>query len=271
MFFKKRRVARRRIARRPVRRAGGGRSSVVSKNVKRYVNRVLNRRIEDKQVGSAQIVNFGGVAEAPDLNAYPILPYTGYLIIPQGVTSGTRTGVECKVKKVMLNYVLTPLSYNAVTNPTPLPFHVQMMLGCIKAVKGQIPVAANISEMFNLGGTVLAPGGSLMDLNYPINDDYWDIKKVWSHKIGYAESAGTGATSGSQFYSNNDFKLNVVKRLNITKLCAAAMKFNDASNTHQGNNLFFMYQAIPATGGAFVAATTACQIQYFITIDYEDA
>lgn len=271
MFRKKRYAKRNRYVKKNARKAYGGRSSVVSKNVKRYVNRVLHRRIEDKQVGVANVLNFGGVAEDLALNAYPMLPYTGYLIIPQGVTQGTRTGNECKVKKVMLNYVLTPNPYNAVTNPTPLPFHVQLYLGCVKAMKGILPVAGDVGNMFNLGGTILAPGGSLMDLNYPTNDDYWDIKKLWSHKIGYAESAGTGGQAGNQFHSNNDFKYNVVKRMNITKLCATTMKFNDASTTHQGNNLFFMFQCIPATGAAYSATALPCQIQYFVTIDYEDA
>lgn len=269
MYRKKRYAKRKRYVTK--KKAYGGRSSVVSKNVKRYVNRVLNRRIEDKQVGAAQVQNFGGILESTDFNAFPILPYTGYLIIPQGVTQGTRTGNECKVKKVMLNYTLTPLPYNAVTNPTPLPFHVQLMLGCVKATKGVLPVAGDINQMFNLGGTVLAPGGSLMDLNYTINDDYWDIKKVWAHKIGYAESAGTGSLAGNQFFSNNDFKLNVVKRMDITKLCASTLKFNDASTTHQGNNLFFMFQCLPATGSSYSNVIQACQIQFFITIDYEDA
>lgn len=268
MYFRKKRsklVSKKRVALR------GGRSTVVSKNVKRYVARALSRRIEDKQVGVQGSIAFGSAIESPDLNAYPMLPYLGYLTIPQGVGQGQRNGNECKVKRVMLNYVLYPLPYNAGTNPASCPMHIQLFLGNVKLSKGILPITADVNNLFNLGGGVLAPTGSLTDLNLPINKDVWDIKKVWSHKLGYAESAGTGAVPTQQYFANNDFKLNITRRMDITRYCAAALKFNDNNATLIGNNTFFMFQALAANGAAFGATVVPAQIQFFVTIDYEDA
>lgn len=243
----------------------------VSVGVKRYVTRALNRRIENKQIAGTQALSFGSILESPDMNAYPILPYTGFLTCPQGVTQGTRTGNECKIKRVMLNYVLLPQQYNVTTNPIPVPIHVQMFLGAVKQYKGILPQSADVNLMFQLGGSAVAPGGTLMDLTYQINKDNWDIKKAWSHKLGYAAYGGTGTVPSQQSFTNNDFKLNVVGRIDITKHCAAVMKFNDGNSTHQGANLFFMFQAISANGAATGATVQTAQIQYSVSIEYEDA
>jgi len=243
----------------------------VSLSVKRFVKTAIAREIENKQIAITQALSFGNVVESPDLNAYPVLPYSGFTLLPQGVTQGTRTGNQCKIRRVMLNYVLLPQPYNATTNPNPVPVHVQLFLGAVKQYKGILPQSADINLMFQLGGTTVAPTGALLDLTYQINRDNWDIKKQWGHKLGYAAYGGTGTIPAQQSFTNNDFKLNVVNRMDITKHCAASMKFNDGNSTHQGANLFFMFQAIAANGAALPATVQAAQIQYSIIIEYEDA
>jgi len=243
----------------------------VSLSVKKYVKRALHAEIENKQIAASVTTSFGNINESPDLNAYPILPYSGFLTLPQGVTQGTRTGNQCKIRKVYLNYVLVPLPYNATTNTTPVPLHVQMFLGAVKQYKGILPQSADINLLFQLGGTSLAPGGTVLDLTYQVNKDNWDIKKMWMHKLGMANYGGTGTNPGFQSYANNDYKLNVVNKMDITKHCAAAMKFNDGNSTHQGANLFLMFQAVASNGLALAATQVVAQLQYSVIIEYEDA
>lgn len=239
--------------------------------VKKYVDRALDRRIETKTVSVSSQDQFGSILENATMNMYPILPYVGYLTIPQGVTQGTRTGNECKIRKVMLNYTLRPQIWDSVSNPFPNPFHVQLYLGNVKQYRGILPAASDVNLLYQLGAGTVAPTGALTDMTLEINTDNWDIKKAWTHNIGYALNNASGTQPAGQFFANNDFNLNVVQRLDITKLCASTLKFNDGSATHQGANLFFFYQAISASGSIFPATTRVCTIDFSITIEFEDA
>jgi len=266
----------RRKFRKAVRRAKprarvGRKTGGVTKAVKRYVKRTFASQTENKRANINSAATFGNVAHNATLNAYPMLPYTGYWSIGQGVTQGTRIGNQVKVRKLMLNYVLRPMPYNATTNVVPQPTEVDLFLGYLNQNSGTLPVAADISNLFQSGAGVAAPVGTLRDLISSINADYWTIKKRWRHKIGYAAYGGTGTDAPSQSYTNNDFKLNVVKKLNITNLVNKNLKFNDATSSVQGKNLFFMFQAVASSGGAFSATTTPCNIEFWIDLEYEDA
>lgn len=247
--------------------------TTVSQAVKKYVKRTLSAQLENKTAAveaEADFASYDSVT-TPSMNAFPMLPYTGYLTIPQGVTQGTRVGNEIKIKKVMLNYTLHPLPYDATTNGRPQPVEVLMYLGSTRASRGIVPDSADLSQFFQLGATARPPNGSLDDCLLEINRDYWDVKKAWRHKIGNSNNNGTGNLAAAQSFQNNDFKLNEVRRLNITKLCPKTVKFNDSSNPQQGPNLFFMYEAVPAAGGAFLGSQRVVHINFYLQIDYEDA
>ena len=251
---------------------GGKKSSAVSSAVKGYVKKAIAADLENKQVAATTITSFGSILQETSMNSRPILPYTGYgPLILQGVGQGGRVGNSCKIKSVFLNYVLYPLPYDVVTNPNPTPFHVQMFLGNVRQYKGILPQSTDVNLMFQLGSSTVAPQGTLIDLCSQINTDDWDIKKKWDHKLGYATSGGTGTSAIYQSYANNDFKLNVVRKMNITKHCNSLMKFNDAASTISGSNLFLFFQAISCNGGAYGATVQVARIQYQIIINYEDA
>lgn len=247
---------------------------IVSKTVKNYVKREFARQVENKTITSTLTqFAFGNIVESPDMNMYPILPYAGFLTLPAGVTQGTRVGNQCKVKSVMLNYVINPLQYNATTNLNPQPLIIMCFLGSVKATRGILPSSTDLTFLYQLGGTSVQPSGTTSDLLFDINTDYWDIKKKWTHKIGYANNAGTGNSAANQSFANNDFKYSVVRKMNITRYCDKVMKFNDSSPTHQGRNLFFFYQAVSATGILLGSAATnqSANMNHFINIVYEDA
>lgn len=265
-IYRKKRIIRKK---RVVRKTSKPKS--VSVAVKKYVKKALAVNIENKSIAVTASTSFGNILESPDMNVYPMMPYTGYLTIPQGVTQGTRTGNQVKIRRVMLNYALFPLKYDAVTNITPQPIEVLMYLGTIKRAKGEIPFAPDFSNLFQLGGTSTAPTGTLIDTCFDINKDFWDIKKSWRHKIGYSNYDGTGTSGTFQRFANNDFKLSVIRKMDITKMCPASLKFDDSNTTTQGNNLFLFYQAVSANGNSLAATQQLAQLNFFLTITYEDA
>ena len=264
--------AMRKTSRRPYRKTYKKRSSVSTK-IKKYVKREIHKNIEDKHVSINQRVGFGNVIESPDLNIYPVMPYPGFTNIPQSVLVSGRVGNTIKIKKVMLNYTLVPLVYDAINNPNPQPIICQFFLGNVRNSRGVIPsvVAGDFNQIVDIGSTSSALAGSLSDLCCEFNKDYWDMKKVWTHKLGYASYTGTGSDPSGQFRANNDYKLNHVKKINITKYCPKTVKFNDGTNQQQGNNLFFMFQCVASGGGILGSTVLSARIDYWIHIHYEDA
>jgi hypothetical protein len=128
-----------------------------------------------------------------------------------------------------------------------------------------------MTTLFDNGSSSFGPIGDLGDLCADINKEAWDIKKKWTHKVGTAIFTGPGNLQNYGFFANNDFKLNVVRKIDITKYCPKTIKFNDAAGSTQGANLFFFYQAIPTTGGIFQQNETPANIDYWVSYTYEDA
>lgn len=153
----------------------------VSKTIKRYVKKEIHRNIENKQTFVNNQIGFGSVLESPDLNFAPILWYPGYHTLALGVSDGNRLGNQVRIRKVMLNYVIVPLPYDAATNTAPQPCHIQLFLGRIKQAKSVLPTSTDVGLLFNAGSTSFGPSGGLIDLNSAssINTGYWDMKKVW--------------------------------------------------------------------------------------------
>lgn len=256
---------------RKVARARGGKRSSVSVAVKKYVKRSLHANIENKSIQVSQTQSFGTYLESPDLNAFPMLPQTGYWTLPQGVGSGARLGCQIKIRKIYLNYALYPNPYDATFNPNPVPVEVQLMLGFVRQTPSSVPVQADVQQLFQNGSSASAPESTLKDLLMNVNTDYWTIKKRWRHKIGFAESAGTGGIAGNQFNANNDFKLNAVRRMDITKMCPSHCVFNDNTGGTTTRNLYLMYEAVSALGSAVASPFTPCTLRYWIDFVYEDA
>lgn len=260
-----------RIVRRRVKRSNKG----VSLAVKKYVKTSIHKNVENKIVNINSGDNFGNVNNTPALSAYPMMPYSGYWTISQSVGQNGRIGNEITMRKVTLNYVLRPQIYNATSNPYVAPFHVDLFLGYIKRSPALIPSTGDIGLLFQNGNSAIAPAGNLNDLISDVNKDYWVIKKRWRHKIGCSNNQGTGSTAPAsaqfQYFANNDFQLNVVKKMDITKLLPTKkIRFNDSDATSQ-KNLFFFYQAVYADGSTSTSAIEMAHIDFWIKFEYEDA
>lgn len=251
-------------------RAVGKRSSV-SVGVKKYVQRAIHTQIENKSVQINGGYSFGNVNESPDLGAYPMAPLSGFWGITQGVAQGNRVGNQIRTRKVYLNYVLRPTIYSATSNPFPQPVEVQLMLGYVKNTPSFAPAGLDVQQLFQSGSSAVAPVGSLRDIISVINTDYWVIKKRWTHKIGYSAATGTGSNPNNQYFQNNDFKLNAVKRVDITKMLPALIQFNDNAISPTTKNLFFMQNAVTSDGGINDATRLPANIEFWIDFHFEDA
>lgn len=246
-------------------------SKTVSVAVKKYVKRAIHTTVENKSVQINGGFSFGNVLESPDFNAYPMCPLTGFWSISQGVGQGSRIGNQIKIRKCYLSYIIRPTGYDATTNVFPRPTLVQLMLGYVKNTPSFAPASVDIQQLFQNGSGVSAPVGTLRDVISTINTDYWVIKKRWTHKIGFASDTGTGSQAAVQFYANNDFKYNAIKRIDITKMVPVLCQFNDNGLIPTSKNLFFMMNAVAADGTLFGATALPVNIEFWVDFHYEDA
>lgn len=243
----------------------------VSASVKKYVKKAISSNVENKVMMVNAGGAFGNVSQSPFMNAYPMTPYNGYLTIGQGVTQAGRIGNTIKPKRVMLNYTIRPMGYDVNTNPVPQPQEVDLYLGYVKGEPSKLPVSSDINQLYQLGSSVQAPSGNFSDLIASVNKDYWVIKKRWRHKVGFSASTGTGSNASAHYYNNNDYGLNVLKKLDITKYMPAIIKFNDSSATPTSRGLFFFYQCVNGIGTTAPASTLSLSINFWLSIEYEDA
>jgi len=249
------------------------RATKVSLAVKKYVARTLHTQIENKsqQYGLSGIP-FGSILGTPALNVTPITPYAGYLAMTQGTTQNARVGNTIRPRKVMFNYVLYPSAYSATTNNLLTPCEVMFWLCSVKQHKGVLPTTTDIASFFQNGSTSSPPTGLLVDLISPINTDVWTVHKSWTHKVGNAIYNGSGGIQGvNEYFANNDFKLNIVRKHNVTKYVPKVIHFEDGTSSSQSNGLFVMYQCISAAGATIASGQTPMTISYEIIFDYEDA
>jgi len=252
--------------------AVGRKRSSVSVAVKKYVKSIVHKEAENKCIQLNYTTSLYSVTGSTTLNAFPISPYASYMAITQGVGQAGRVGNKIRTRKLMFNYVLRPLSYDATINTLPQPMEIQMIFGRTRNSPALLPAAADVQQMFQGSNGVIQPTGTLEDLCLPFNDDYWDIVKVVRHKLGYAESAGTGGSATSQYFSNNDFKMNVIRKLNLTKYIPKLLKYNDATNSPTSKGLFLFINVIPAGGSSpFGPTQLPCRIHSYINFEYEDS
>jgi len=185
-------------------------------------------------------------------------------VITQGTGQGNRIGNRISTKKCMLRMVAWPLPYSATTNPAPVPVNVVIWIGKLKN-NVNLPVGADFAKFFNNGNGYVAPTSNIQDLNRPVNKEIFTIVKKFTFKLGSGSVSGTGADATRQFYDNNDYKFNMIKSLDITKLMAKTYIYNDSANPPTNSGLYMWGEALLANG------TTSSIYQYIdcsYTIDY---
>jgi len=258
--------------RRPARaRKSAPRKKSVSLAVKKYVKKTLHAQIENKTQNVQAGANFGNILQNTTMNMYPMVPSASAWTISQGVTQNNRIGNKIKPVKVMLSYVIRPNGYDAVANAGPIPMEVEMFLGYVKSSPSVLPTASDLGSLLQGGNTSYAPIGNLTDIVASTNKDYWHIAKRWRHKVGYADTGGQGNNSTFSFFTNNDFKLNVVNKLDITKFIPKTITFNDGNATSTAKGLYFFYQGVSAAGNILASTQTPLNIQFWVDFQFEDA
>lgn len=272
-FIRKRKPLRSKMAKakRPYKTKSKGTTSV-GKALKTYVKKAIHAQIENKKIEYSRTFSFGGnTATYPSLSVTTLTPSSVSYNMTQGTGQADRIGNRVRIINAVLRYILLPISYDLVGNPQPKPQEVQILFGNIKGSTRTTPTSAQLAYLFANGNSSTGPTGLLGDVLRPINSDFWVIKKRIKHKVGYAVSDGTGSSAGSQYHSNNDFKLNVVRSLNVTKMLPKVVIWNEADTNPTTFGLYMMIQAVNADNTSQLSDTAPCAMTFWLDVTYEDA
>lgn len=250
------------------RKRRGGRKKV-TEVVKAYVAKAIHSQIENKSIQYNAGINLTNYADGATMNGFPLTPGLTMNII-QGVGAADRTGNRIKIMKAVLNYWMVPTAYNVLINPNPKPLMIRIFIGYSKINPTIIPPAADTALFFQNGDAASAPNGFIADILRKVNKDKYVIFRDIKHKLGYEAATGTGAVAGSQYYGNNDFKYNILKKIDVTKYMPKTVIYNDTTSVPTSRGLFCWIQIVNADNTATTGYLPVA-FNYFVDLTYEDA
>lgn len=244
----------------------------VSLAVKKYVKSTIHKNIENKSYQVGYSASLGGYNTNNTLYAFPLTPYTGGVNITQGVTQSTRIGNQVKPRKLLWDFVLSPRPYDAANNVAPQPLEVEMIICSLRPANGEMPTSTDVANFYQLNNSSIAPSGQLYDMTQKINTDLFHVYKRMHFKLGFANSGGTGVNAAYQSFANNDYKMNIHRKINVTKYCPKVITWNDNVVSPTSRCVFVLFNVLPSVGGsAFAAGQAPLRIDSTLSLDFEDA
>lgn len=250
---------------------------VVSTNIKSYVNRAISRNIEDKITNwtyTGSLYQFNSTFSAWfTYNYFIISPNLSTLNLSQNAFQGGRIGNEVTTKNGIVRFILTPQPYHVTTNPQPQPQDIRVVMGYSVQKPMLGPDFTDFNACFQAGSSSTGPLSTNVDCIQPFNKDTFKIVYDKVFKVGFAASNQTGAVASYQHFNNNEYKLNIVRKINIKKYLSAKYTFNDNNNQPQkGKALYLFFMTTQAMGGTPPAGTHQPASIYLSTdYTYQDA
>lgn len=220
----------------------------VSAGIKKYVKAAIHREIEDKNSLLVQnVVTVSPYSQNTNMVSATCLPTIN---MSQGVGQSGRIGNTVRTRRLTFSFILYPNPYDILLNSVPKPQDVLIFLGKIKGQKDRQPVASDFTKLWQNGNTSVVPYSDLRDMTAEVNRDYFTVYKIMRFKVCHSSIGGSGSTASNQFFANNDYKYNVIRKMNITKYCPKILKFNDTTLSPVNDNLWIWATCVNADGSS---------------------
>lgn len=244
-------------------------------HLNKTIRKVVHRMAETKIANIDGSVNLGGF-DATNWNTTNVIPvsiYPSFLQVTQGSGQGERIGNKLEVSSLKLRMVYTPRPYNVTTNPAPQPQMIKMFLvnGRTSTNYNLRPTVGTMATFFQEGNSFAPPSNNLFDMIEDVNKDSWNIYATKTIKLGCSSYDGTGSLAASQYFQNNDYKLNHLISWDITKHIPKQVTFNDTAIAASSRNLFLVILTANADGSAPVTTSVLNSVlNYDLTMGYKD-
>lgn len=241
----------------------------VSLGLKKYINTVVHRNIENKTIGDKNDIDFASYLSNIDLAVTAIHPNPSSMAIASGTGQSQRVGNTITTRKLLLKYIIHPNPEDANLQPQPQPQEVIVWIGYLKGNRMKQPDLNDYNQFYQDGSTTQAPHGNLWDCLLPVNLDRFHICRTFRHKLGNAVYTDFQGIKSYNYYTNNDFAYNVTRTVDCTKYINKVLKFDDGSLTPD-TGLYMWMTAVPADGTQGFQSKV-CRMSYTVRYDYEDA
>jgi len=247
----------------------------VSVAVKKYVKKTLHTQIENKVANVIDDITIGSWFGDVNLNVRPLMPIAqgtppGGIHIDQGVGQSDRVGNTIRTRKLIFRYIMTPLPQDSTITPYNIPQEVRIFFGYLKNQRLTFPDVSTFNNLFQFGNTDTSPFNNLWDMTLPVNNDLFTVVKQVRHKVGNSVYTDFQGIKPYNYYSNNDFKMNCMRSIDLTKYLNKVLKFNDTTGTCD-SGLYVWFIAVNADGTQSIFNTATVRCQYSIEYQYEDA
>lgn len=238
------------------------------------IKKALNRTLEVKEQSNVNNVILSGYNNTGLTTAgiIPISPYTGFVQIDSGGLQGQRIGNSIRTKRCILSVAMFSRPYS-ITTPAPQP---QELLFYILSSKINNTVRpTTLTGLFQNGSSSSDFTSSLQDATYnksAINKDLFHIHAIIKKKQGYASwDDPTGYSALYSGYNNNDYKLNNVWQLDVTKYIPKEILYNDNSVNPSTRLTYFYCEAVQANGTQSSSVVDSAQMYTRVDYSYTDA
>jgi len=248
-------------------------------NLLKTIKSTINNMAETKkQEFAATVFPYTLQPTTPTLNLNALLLTPGDdLQITQGSGQGQRIGNKISISKATFKYVICPDEWNSTTNNQIVPQVVRLYFMRYKVLPTDTPplpsICGGTASVFQAGNATQGFRGTLQDYTDDINLDSFTLLGTRTHKVGYsvADQAAFGGVSALQYFANNDYKLNIIGKLDITKWYPKNIIFNDNVDQYAQNlGLFVLIQTIGANGALQGNNKQTIQFDYRINVEYKD-
>lgn len=245
---------------------------VVTRAVKTYVKRSLDRRIENKTAGVTGILYAyqNGLSSIVSSQLVSLAPS-----IVQGVTESNRIAnlVNLKYASMRCYLQLNGSGVNGQVPFIPGNFQVRIFIGRLKN-SISTPLTTDLDKLLRTGAATLPFNSSDgLSLCRRTNKDLFTIYYDRIHKIGVADPSAGGVTYNTiTGIGNNEYRLNKTFKINITRMFRKKLIFNDASSNFPQNSGLYMWAGIvDSLTSGYINAAAPVAMYYDLEYSFEDA
>lgn len=196
----------------------------------------------------------------------PLSPMSTYLQIDQGVSQEQRIGNKIRPYSCTLDLLFTPQLYNATSNTFPYPTMVRVI---VFSQKESNDLPTSLPNFFQQGSSATAPISTGFDMILPVNKDvytpYYDrVIKLGTSSWPTNISGGNPNAGG---YGNNDYSLNPMLHIDVTKYLPSVVTFNDNLSNPTSKAVFVTILASRSDGTT--SATTQIPGRVFASLKFK--
>lgn len=261
-----------RVARKPARKTMSRRARVAKPTVsmvKTMVKKALDNRIENKTLGTTGTLSIFQAQNTTIINTFNLIPAMG-----QGTSESQRSGNQVKMKYCVLKGFMRYRGQgtNEETPIAPGQFHVRLFIGRLKQSILN-PTASQLGELLRTG-TVVGGFDSREGLSLvrPVNTEVFTVYYDKIFKVGAAGPANNNTTFfAASGLNNNDYKLNHIITIPLTKMIAKTWTYNDGALSPTNTGLFMWAGIVDAMASDYANINPLVQFDFDIKWSYEDA